>query len=248
MSRIGKMPIQLPKEVKISGEASHVEVAGPKGRLSCNLPLGISFTVDDGKVLVRRENEERASRALHGLARSLIANMVTGVTKGFEKRLEIIGIGFRADLQGGALKLTLGFSHPVLYSIPEGIKAEVEKQTAQKAPLWVRFAFAPVAAAAVLLVIAVVGVSLFLKGKQETSAPQESVTASPQPAPKPVLQPAPQPVPVAATEGAALHGDVDLLERHRLRHSALAADRQAFANRQPDEPDHRRVRPAPGRT
>ncbi len=129
MSRIGKMPIQLPKEVKISGEASHVEVAGPKGRLSYNLPLGISFTVDDGKVLVRRENDERASKALHGLARSLIANMVTGVTKGFEKRLEIVGIGFRADLQGDALKLTLGFSHPVLYSIPEGIKAEVEKQT-----------------------------------------------------------------------------------------------------------------------
>jgi large subunit ribosomal protein L6 len=129
MSRIGKMPIQLPKEVRISRDASHVEVAGPMGQLFYHLPQGVSLTIDDGKVLVRQESDERISKALQGLARSLIANMVTGVTKGFEKRLEIVGIGFRADLQGDTLKLTLGFSHPVLYPIPEGIKAEVEKQT-----------------------------------------------------------------------------------------------------------------------
>jgi len=119
----------MPKEVKISRDASRVEVAGTRGRLFYNLPRGISLVVDDGKVLVRREDDERTSMALHGLARSFIANMVTGVTQGFEKRLEIVGIGFRADLQGDTLKLTLGFSHPVLYPIPEGIKVEVEKQT-----------------------------------------------------------------------------------------------------------------------
>ena len=129
MSRIGKMPIQMPKEVKISRDASRVDVAGPRGRLFYDLPQGILLVVDDGKVLVRREDDERTSMALHGLARSFIANMVTGVTQGFEKRLEIVGIGFRADLQGDTLKLTLGFSHPVLYPIPEGIKVEVEKQT-----------------------------------------------------------------------------------------------------------------------
>jgi large subunit ribosomal protein L6 len=84
---------------------------------------------DGGKVSVKRENDERSSKALHGLARSLIANMVTGVTRGFEKKLEIIGVGFRADVEKNTLKLTLGFSHPVLFPLPEGIRAEVEKQT-----------------------------------------------------------------------------------------------------------------------
>ena len=129
MSRIGKMPIQVPQEVKISRDASGVEVTGPKGRMFYNLPPGISLMVDDGKILVRREDDERTSKALHGLTRSFIANMVSGVTQGFEKRLEIVGIGFRADLQGNTLKLTLGFSHPVLYPIPEGIKIGIEKQT-----------------------------------------------------------------------------------------------------------------------
>ena len=129
MSRIGKMPILLPKEVTISQDASRVGVVGPKGHLFYNLPRGIALTIEDGKALVRRQDDERTAKALHGLTRSFIANMVTGVTQGFEKRLEIIGIGFRADLQGDKLKLTLGFSHPVLYPIPEGIKIEVEKQT-----------------------------------------------------------------------------------------------------------------------
>lgn len=129
MSRIGRMPIQLPKEVKISHDPSKIEVAGPKGTLACDIPRGIAVTVDGGKVLIQREREERSLKALHGLTRSLIANMVTGVTQGFEKKLEIIGVGFRADLQGNLLKLTLGFSHPVLFPIPEGIKVEVDKQT-----------------------------------------------------------------------------------------------------------------------
>jgi large subunit ribosomal protein L6 len=123
------MSIGLPKEVKVSCDPSQVEVVGPKGRLSHSLPPGISASVDDGKLLVRRENDERTSKALHGLTRSLIANMVTGVTQGFEEKLEITGIGFRADLQGDVLKLTLGFSHPILYPIPKGIRVDIEKQT-----------------------------------------------------------------------------------------------------------------------
>jgi large subunit ribosomal protein L6 len=129
MSRIGRMPLALPKDVKVSCDLSKVEVTGPRGHLIQNLPPGISVSVDDGKVFVHREDDARSSRALQGLTRSLVANMVTGVSKGFEKRLEINGIGFRADLQGKDLKLILGFSHPILYPIPKGIQVEVEKQT-----------------------------------------------------------------------------------------------------------------------
>ena len=129
MSRIGRMPIVVPKDVKVSFDDVKVEVAGPKGRLGCQLPPRITLSVDGDKVMVRRDGDDRPSRALHGLTRSLIANMMTGVTKGFEKRLEIVGIGFRADVEKNALKLSLGFSHPVLYPIPEGIRVEVEKQT-----------------------------------------------------------------------------------------------------------------------
>jgi large subunit ribosomal protein L6 len=129
MSRIGRMPIVVPKDVKISFDSTKVEVTGPKGNLWQSLPSRITLSVDGDKVLIRREGEDRSSRALHGLMRSLIANMVTGVTKGFERRLEIVGIGFRADIEKNALKLSVGFSHPVLYPIPEGIRVEVEKQT-----------------------------------------------------------------------------------------------------------------------
>jgi large subunit ribosomal protein L6 len=129
MSRIGRMPIALPKEVKVSCDSSKVEVTGPKGQLVHSLPQGISVSMDKEKLFVHRADEQRTSKALQGLIRSLVANMVTGTTRGFEKRLEIIGVGFRADLQGEDLKLTLGFSHPILYPIPKGIKVEVEKQT-----------------------------------------------------------------------------------------------------------------------
>ncbi len=129
MSRIGKMPIPIPKEVKVASDASKVEVTGPKGLLAHSLPQGILISVDGGKILVHRANDQTTSKALQGLTRSLVANMVTGVTKGFEKKLEIVGVGFRADLQGSTLKLTLGYSHPVLYPLPKGIKVEIEKQT-----------------------------------------------------------------------------------------------------------------------
>lgn len=129
MSRVGRMPILIPKDVKVSFDNTKVEVAGPKGHLSHHLPPRITLSVDKEKVLIRREGDDRSSKALHGLTRSLIANMMTGVTKGYEKRLEIVGIGFRADVEKSGLKLNLGFSHPVLYPIPEGIRVEVEKQT-----------------------------------------------------------------------------------------------------------------------
>lgn len=129
MSRIGRMPIVVPKEVKISCDASKVEVTGPKGHLLYLLPQGITVSVDESRILVQRPNDQRTSRSLQGLTRSLIANMVTGVTQGFEKKLEIVGVGFRADVEGKALKLSLGFSHPVSFPLPEGIRAEIEKQT-----------------------------------------------------------------------------------------------------------------------
>lgn len=129
MSRIGKMPIALPKGVKVSSDSVKVEVSGPKGHLVHTLPQGISVTEEGEKMVVHRADDQRSSKALQGLTRSLLANMVAGVAQGFEKRLEIIGIGYRADVQDKALKISLGFSHPVLFSIPEGIKVEVEKQT-----------------------------------------------------------------------------------------------------------------------
>jgi len=119
----------MPKEVKVASDLSRVEVTGPKGLLTHPLPQGISISVDGGKILVHRANDQRTSRALQGLTRSLVANMVAGVTRGFEKKLEIVGVGFRADLQGSTLKLALGFSHPILYPVPKGIKVEIEKQT-----------------------------------------------------------------------------------------------------------------------
>lgn len=123
------MPIVVPKEVKVSCDIPKVEVAGPKGHLLHLLPQGITVSVDGGKILVDRPNDQRASRSLQGLTRSLIANMVTGVTQGFERKLEIVGVGFRADAEGKALKLSLGFSHPVSFPLPEGIRVEIEKQT-----------------------------------------------------------------------------------------------------------------------
>ncbi len=129
MSRIGKMPITVPKDVKVTIDRAKVEVSGPKGRLQHLLPSRISLSMDDNKVSVRREADDRPSKALHGLTRSLISNMMIGVTKGFEKRLEIVGVGFRADVEKNVLKLSLGFSHPVLFPIPAGIGVDVEKQT-----------------------------------------------------------------------------------------------------------------------
>jgi large subunit ribosomal protein L6 len=129
MSRIGKAPIAVPQGVEVKQAGSAVEVKGPKGQLSQHIPTGISLEISAGVIHVKRKGDAKAVRSLHGLIRTLIANMVQGVTKGFEKELEIVGIGYRANVQGKNLQLNLGYSHPVLYPIPQGIELAVEKQT-----------------------------------------------------------------------------------------------------------------------
>lgn len=128
MSRIGKKPITFPKNVKISQSADIVKVEGPKGILSTKLPEGIALTIGDGSMVVERKSEELSARSYHGLARTLIGNMVTGVSAGFEKKLEISGVGYRAELSENSLKFILGFSSPVQYDIPKGIDIKVDKQ------------------------------------------------------------------------------------------------------------------------
>ena len=133
MSRIGKKIIELPDKVKlnISGEGL-VNVEGPKGKLAWTLPAQIKARIDGKNVHVERGSETRQVRALHGLSRALIANMVAGVSTGFVKDLEIQGVGFKAALQGKVLNLSLGFSHPILFEIPEGIKITVADNTKVK--------------------------------------------------------------------------------------------------------------------
>ena len=128
MSRIGRKPIPVPQGVKVAVDGTAVRVEGPKGKLSHSLPNGISVKAEPAQVTVSRSSDERNARALHGLTRSLIANMVHGVKDGFERKLEIVGIGYRCQLQGKSLQLALGYSHPVIFPLPDGIQAEVEKQ------------------------------------------------------------------------------------------------------------------------
>jgi large subunit ribosomal protein L6 len=127
MSRIGRKPIPVPSGVKIALQDSQVDVQGPKGRLSVPLPHGITFEQKDGVLNALRATEEH--RALHGLARALVANAVFGVTQGFKKELDIVGVGYRAELKGKAVAFALGKSHPIEFKIPEGIQISVEKQT-----------------------------------------------------------------------------------------------------------------------
>lgn len=129
MSRIGKIPITIPKGVKVALAGEVLKVEGPKGSLSQKVGTGVDITIDDGKVVFSRPAETREARTVQGLLRSLVANMVTGVTHGFERRLEITGVGYRAEVKGDSLVMSLGFSHPVNYDLPKGVKAEVEKQT-----------------------------------------------------------------------------------------------------------------------
>ena len=130
MSRIGKKVIDLPKAVKVAvSPEGGVKVEGPKGKLEWTLPKQIKARIENSTVVVERESELRSVRALHGLSRALVANMVMGVSTGFVKDLEIHGVGFKAAVQGKALNLSLGFSHPVLFSIPEGIKITVTENT-----------------------------------------------------------------------------------------------------------------------
>jgi large subunit ribosomal protein L6 len=129
MSRIGKKPIQIPEGVEIDVEPGAVKVKGPKGELSQEVSRDMKVAIDDGTLTVDRPTERGEHRALHGLTRSLIANMVEGVTEGFERRLEIQGVGYRAQLKGKALEMSLGYSHPVTIQAPEGIEFEVPVPT-----------------------------------------------------------------------------------------------------------------------
>jgi large subunit ribosomal protein L6 len=130
MSRIGRSPIPLPAGVEVTIAESHVTVKGPKGTLERDLPAPISVRQDEGQLLVERPDDERQSRALHGLARSLVNNMVVGVSEGYRKDLEIVGVGYRATPKGNTkLELALGFSHPVTVEAPEGITFEVASPT-----------------------------------------------------------------------------------------------------------------------
>jgi large subunit ribosomal protein L6 len=130
MSRIGKAPINVPGGVDVAIDGASVTVKGPKGTLSRELPGAITVRREDSQLLVERPNDERQNRSLHGLSRTLVSNMVVGVTDGFSKELEIIGVGYRAEaLNPTTLRLALGFSHPVLMEAPEGITFEVPTQT-----------------------------------------------------------------------------------------------------------------------
>jgi len=128
MSRIGRKPIPIPQGVTVAIEGNTVRVEGPKGTLSHTLPAGVSVAAGGNVLTVGRSSDHRTVRALHGLTRSLIANIVHGVKDGFERKLEIVGIGYRAQLAGKNLQLALGYSHPVIFPLPEGVQAEVEKQ------------------------------------------------------------------------------------------------------------------------
>jgi large subunit ribosomal protein L6 len=138
MSRIGKAPITIPAGVTVSithgGDYAHqlVTVTGPKGTLSESIRKGVNVTADGANIILTRDDEQKQTKSNHGLYRSLVANLVKGVTEGFSKELQIIGIGYRAELQGNKLVMSLGFAHKVEFMIPEGIVIEVKDQTEMK--------------------------------------------------------------------------------------------------------------------
>ncbi len=129
MSRIGKLPIPVPAGVNVKVESHHVTVEGPRGQLDRTLPAQIAIQQEDGQLVCTRPSDGREHRSLHGLTRTLLANMVTGVSAGFRKDLELVGVGYRAQKQGDELVLTLGFSHPVRFRPPEGVAVEVADPT-----------------------------------------------------------------------------------------------------------------------
>ena len=129
MSRIGKKPIPIPKGVTVTIAPEAVEVQGPKGKLRQRVPPGIVFAQENGTIVARLAREEGELRKFHGLARSLVANAVAGVTDGFKKELDIVGIGYRAELKGKQVTFALGYSHPIVFDIPNGIDITVDKQT-----------------------------------------------------------------------------------------------------------------------
>lgn len=131
MSRIGRMPVVLPPQVQVKIEGSYVHVKGPKGEMEYTFPAGVDFTVEEGVLHVTRSSEAKEIRALHGTTRALLNNMVTGVSKGFERVLEVNGVGYRAELDGQTLVLYVGYSHPVKFPPPAGISFSVDAKTRQ---------------------------------------------------------------------------------------------------------------------
>ena len=129
MSRIGKLPVKIPSGVEVTISGNNITVKGKKGELSLSFHDAVDVTQKDGEIIVTRKDDTKESRSLHGLTRSLIQNMVTGVSEGFEKRLEIIGVGYRAQASGSKVDLSLGFSHPVVMNAPEGVMVELDKET-----------------------------------------------------------------------------------------------------------------------
>lgn len=128
MSRVGKMPITVPGGTKVEINGNVVSAKGPKGELSQQLSGGVTVKLENGELTVERRGNSGTDRSMHGLMRALVANVVEGVSNGFSKQLEVIGVGYRAEVQGRNLNMSLGFSHPIVYPIPEGIEISVDKQ------------------------------------------------------------------------------------------------------------------------
>ena len=129
MSRIGKQPIAIPPKVKVDVKGSKVFVEGPKGKLDMEIPRRTSLKIENGNVLVARDGDDSEARAMHGLSRALLNNLVKGVSEGYVKKLEINGVGFKAAVQGKIVNMSLGYSHPINYEIPDQVKVTVEENT-----------------------------------------------------------------------------------------------------------------------
>ena len=129
MSRIGKRPIAVPKSVKVNITNNNITVEGPKGKLEWKIPLRITAEFKDSQVILKRPTDNKLDKTLHGTARSIIANIINGVDSGYSKQLEIVGVGYRAQVSGEKLNMQIGFSHPIEYKIPKGVKAETPKPT-----------------------------------------------------------------------------------------------------------------------
>lgn len=128
MSRIGKQPVPLDKSVKVTLAGDELKFEGPKGKLAMKLAPGFTVEIGDSEIVVKRPGDSKSDRALHGLTRKLVANMAQGVVKGFTKVLEINGVGYRAEVKGNLINLSLGYSHPIAYQLPEGVTAKVDRQ------------------------------------------------------------------------------------------------------------------------
>lgn len=129
MSRIGKLPVEIPAKVKVGLQDRMVRIEGPKGKLEFELPKRTSAAVENGQIILRRDGDDAEAKSLHGLTRAIVNNMVKGVSEGFVRKLEIQGVGFKAAVQGNSVNLSLGYSHPINYPIPDQVKVTVEENT-----------------------------------------------------------------------------------------------------------------------